>query len=653
MKKFGCSDVRKGMALVFIVTVAVIVLIRYAPTMAQEQAEAGHGETAEAAHHTAGQPASESVPEDKPLHESGTGHDAAEPPDHQPAHAGHGKEQAGHAESGHGGDHERHVDVEGLKSELDERLETDAVINLEPEGTGDIILPYKSKKHLNKMMTVITGDEKEKSLEQVRKELKNKFRLYSKQVEVSEPSAPEPAIRIRFTKTLDLKKLVNSITSWKPPLWSVTGFVLMLLSIAVIPLIKPHWWEHNKNRAIVSLILGVPFGIYVIINDYVALLHTMHEYEQFIVLLGSLFVISGGIWLSGDVRSTPRNNTIFIAIGSVLASFIGTTGAAMLLIRPLIKTNSERKYKVHTVVFFIFLVANIGGSLTPVGDPPLFLGYLKGVPFTWTLINLWPYWAATVVWLLALYYAVDTYIYNSKEADEAKKWDNENIEPLKLRGAHNFLFLLGVVLSVAFYPYMLSFMTDTLHIDHHTAEYIPVREGIMILMSILGWVTTRSEYREAQNFTWGPILEVAILFAAIFVTMVPALTLLRNWGPTSPIQEPWHFFWITGSLSSFLDNAPTYLVFLSLGEGQGAPPGMASVVLNSGGQVKEITLVAISVGAVFMGANTYIGNAPNFMVKSIAEENKIDMPSFFGYMLWSIGILVIPTFIVITLIAFL
>jgi|GEM_PF-282388 len=632
MKQFGCSRTRNGLALFFIVTIAAIVLVRFGPVLAQDAAH-GHEEAAE-----------ESLHSSQPSHSATDAHSG-------PEHAE--SEEGGHGEDGHEAGHGRHVDVEGLKDELDEGLETDARISLEEDGTGHIIIPYKSKDHLNKMMTVITGDEKEKSLSEIRSQLKNKFKLYSKEVKVSDPSEADTRLQIQFTSTLNLEKLVNSITSWKPPLWSVTGFVLMLLSIAIIPLVNPHWWEHNKNRAIVSLILGVPFGIYVVINDYVALLHTLHEYEQFIILLGSLFVISGGIWLSGDVRSSPRNNTIIIAIGAVLASFIGTTGAAMLLIRPLIKTNSERKYKVHTIVFFIFLVANIGGSLTPVGDPPLFLGYLKGVPFTWTLVNLWPYWLATVIWLLALYFAIDTYIYNSREAEEAKKWDNDNLEPIRLRGAHNFLFLGGVVLSVALYPYMLAFLTDTLNIDHHTAEYIPVREGIMVLMSVLGWVTTKAEYREAQNFGWGPILEVAILFAAIFVTMVPALTLLRNWGPTSPIQEPWHFFWITGSLSSFLDNAPTYLVFLSLGEGQGAPPGMASVVLNSGGQIKEMTLVAISVGAVFMGANTYIGNAPNFMVKSIAEENKIDMPSFFGYMLWSIAILVIPTFIAITLIAFL
>ncbi len=441
-------------------------------------------------------------------------------------------------------------------------------------------------------------------------------------------------------------------SSWKPPIWSVTGFVLMLLSIAVFPLVKPHWWEHNKNRAIISVALGVPVGVYVLINDWHHLVLSFHEYEQFIILLGSLFVISGGIWLSGDIRATPKNNTLFILIGALLASFIGTTGAAMLLIRPLIKTNSERQYKVHTMVFFIFLVANIGGSLTPLGDPPLFLGYLKGVPFAWTF-KLWTFWLPTIIWLLGLYFVIDTYIYNKKETDEAKAWDDSNIEPIKMRGAFNFLFLVGVILSIYFYPDMLKFMVETMGIDKHTAEYIPVRESIMILMAVLSWKTTKMEYRTAQNFSWEPIQEVAILFAAIFVTMIPALIILNAWGPTSPIRDTWHFFWITGGLSSFLDNAPTYLVFLSLAEGQWVAPGaVGDIALNSGGHVAATTLVAISVGAVFMGANTYIGNAPNFMVKSIAEENKIKMPSFFGYMAWSFGILV-PTFIVITLIAFL
>jgi Na+/H+ antiporter NhaD/arsenite permease-like protein len=443
--------------------------------------------------------------------------------------------------------------------------------------------------------------------------------------------------------------------AWNPPKWSILGFVGMLLSIAIFPLVSPHWWEHNKNRAIVSAFWGVPLAVYVLFIEKqpIAMVHSLHEYEQFIILLAALFVISGGIWLSGDVRSTPRNNMIFIAIGSVLASFIGTTGAAMLLIRPLIRTNSQRKYVMHTVIFFIFLVANIGGSLTPLGDPPLFLGYLRGVEFTWTF-KLWIFWLPTVLWLLTLYFIVDTVVYRKYESDEAKVWDDTNIEPLKLRGAHNFIFLFGVVLSIYFYPDMKKFLIENMNVDPHSAEYVPVRECLMILMAVLAWFTTKPEYRQAQNFTWSPIIEVAILFLAIFITMIPALAILNAWGPNSPVKEPWHFFWITGILSSFLDNAPTYLTFFALGTGQcvgGNCPEAYKLLSMEPTYISEVTLTAIAVGAVFMGANTYIGNAPNFMVKSISEENKVKMPSFFGYMLWSGGIL-IPTFVIITFIAF-
>ncbi len=435
---------------------------------------------------------------------------------------------------------------------------------------------------------------------------------------------------------------------WKPPLWSVGGFGIMLLCIAIIPLADPHWWEHNKNKAIVTAILSVPMGLFVIAHDGMALVHSLHEYEQFLILLLSLFVISGGIWLSGDVRSTPRNNVTFLSIGALLASFIGTTGAAMLLIRPLISSNSERKYVMHTVIFFIFLVANIGGCLTPLGDPPLFLGYLRGVPFTWTF-RLWHLWLPTCVFLLALYFAIDTYFWR-KESEAAKEWDAEAIQPLKLKGLINILFLLGVVLSIYFYPNMAELIKEKFSLEESVVEWIPVREAIMLLLTCLSWKFTKIEYRKAQNFTWNPIIEVAVLFLGIFITMIPALILLNIWGPTAPVQKPWHFFWATGSLSSFLDNAPTYLTFLSLGTGQPVPPGMKAVMLHAG-EIKEMTLMAISAGAVFMGANTYIGNAPNFMVKSIAEENKVKMPSFFGYMVWSAGIL-IPTFIAITLIFF-
>ena len=437
---------------------------------------------------------------------------------------------------------------------------------------------------------------------------------------------------------------------WQPPLWSITGFVLMLLSIAVIPLVKSHWWESNRHKGYVVAALGIPLGLYVIHHDGHALVRSLHEYEQFLILLASLFVISGGIILHGDIHCRPRNNVVFLAIGTLLASFIGTTGAAMLLIRPLLASNSERKHVKHTVIFFIFLVANIGGSLTPLGDPPLFLGYLRGVPFTWTF-RLWQLWLPTSLFLLALYFLLDTYFWK-KETPEARHWDEEHVIPLKLRGNLNFLFLLGVIASIYFYPDMLKFMVGRLGIPESQAEVIPVREALMVLMAVLSWKFTPIENRRDQKFTFHPIIEVAVLFLGIFVTMIPALVILNHWGPTAPIRQPWHFFWMTGGLSSFLDNAPTYLTFLSLGTGQPVPEGMARVLLHQGAEIKQVTLLSISAGAVFMGANTYIGNAPNFMVKSIAEENSIKMPSFFGYMGWSVAIL-IPTFIALTLVFFL
>ncbi len=414
------------------------------------------------------------------------------------------------------------------------------------------------------------------------------------------------------------------LSNWDPPLWSPIGFALMLLAIAVIPLIAEKWWESNLNKAIVSLGLAIPFGIYILVNDWHALAHEMHEYISFIVLLGTLFIISGGIYLHGNIYARPRNNVILLGIGTVLASFIGTTGAAMLLIRPLITTNSARKYVVHTIIFFIFLVANIGGSLTPLGDPPLFMGYLRGVPFIWTF-RLWKMWLPTSGLLLFIYWLIDSY-YWRKESEEVKRWDEKYALPLKLHGKINFLWLACVVAIIYF------------------EVQSPWRELGMIALCFISWFTTPKGVREAHNFTFDPIIEVAVLFFGIFVTMVPALQLLRLHGAQMGVNAPWHFFWMTGMLSSFLDNTPTYLVFLSLAEGLNLPP---DVILHSGIGVSHIILEAISCGAVFMGANTYIGNGPNFMVKAIAEENGIKMPSFFGYMLWS-GAILLPIFVLVT-----
>jgi Na+/H+ antiporter NhaD/arsenite permease-like protein len=346
------------------------------------------------------------------------------------------------------------------------------------------------------------------------------------------------------------------------------------------------------------------------------------EYVSFIILLAGLYVISGGILLRGDLQATPLVNTTFLALGSLLASFIGTTGASMLLIRPLLQTNHERAHVRHTVIFFIFLVSNIGGMLTPLGDPPLFLGYLQGVPFIWTF-RLWPYWGLQVAMLLAVYFVWDTRQY-TREAIAALQRDRSRLEPLRLRGTLNALWLGLVVLAVAFLRE-------------------PWREATIVTLAAVSLWRTPRAIRRANGFTAYPIVEVAVLFFGIFLTMIPALELLRLRGGELGVREPWQFFWATGALSSFLDNAPTYLVFLALGQGL----GLSREVVD----VPHAVLAAISVGAVSMGANSYIGNAPNFMVKSIAEEQGVKMPSFFGYLLYSGGIL-LPLFLIVTLVLF-
>jgi Na+/H+ antiporter NhaD/arsenite permease-like protein len=348
------------------------------------------------------------------------------------------------------------------------------------------------------------------------------------------------------------------------------------------------------------------------------LLETAEEYASFILLLTALYVIAGGIRLSGDLEATPLVNTAFLAVGGLLASFLGTTGASMLLIRPVLQTNRQRTRITHTVVFFIFLVSNIGGLLTPLGDPPLFLGYLEGVPFAWTF-RLWPQWLFAVVALLLAYFVWDSVLYGWEPARAVVR-DEAERRPLRLEGTLNFVWLGGVVLGVAF-----------LH--------APWREALIVALSLLSLWRTPREVRRANEFTPHPMVEVAVLFLGIFVTMIPSLEMLRTRGGELGVREPWQFFWATGALSSFLDNAPTYLVFLTLAQSL----RLADDVVG----VPHAILAAISVGAVFMGANTYIGNAPNFMVKAIAEEARVRMPSFFGYMLYSGGIL-LPLFAAIT-----
>jgi Na+/H+ antiporter NhaD/arsenite permease-like protein len=410
--------------------------------------------------------------------------------------------------------------------------------------------------------------------------------------------------------------------SLAPPVYAVAPFVFMLLAIAVCPLWVPDWWASNRNKLVVAAALGLPILALYLARRPSALVGMAEEYVSFMVLLAGLYAISGGVRLTGDLAATPLTNTAFLGVGAVLASVVGTTGASMLLIRPLLETNRERRRVRHTVIFFIFLVSNVGGMLTPLGDPPLFLGYLSGVPFAWTF-RLWPQWLFMVVALLVLYFVWDTRQY-AHESTAALGHDRAEIQPLRLRGGLNALGLALIVLAVALLR-------------------APWREmAIAVVAGVSLWHTPAS-IRRANGVTPYPMIEVAVLFFGIFLTMIPALELLRVRGDELGVREPWQFFWAAGILSSFLDNAPTYLAFLALGQGLHLTNEVAGVT--------HVVLAAISVGSVAMGANSYIGNAPNFMVKSIAEEAKIPMPSFFGYMLYS-GAILLPLFAIVTLLFF-
>ncbi len=449
------------------------------------------------------------------------------------------------------------------------------------------------------------------------------------------------------------------------PLWSAIPFAGILLSIALFPLFAPVWWHHHfpKISAFWALLFAIPFliaykgaALHEILHIYIA------DYIPFIILLWGLFTASGGILLKGSLVGRPVVNLILLLIGTILASWMGTTGAAMVMIRPLLRANKNRQYKVHSVVFFIFLVANIGGSLTPLGDPPLFLGFLHGVPFFWTF-NLFPHMAVMVVALLLIYFVLDTILFNKEKekfAAELAKHEGEKI-PLSLHGTHNFLFLAGIIGAVLFSG--IAKLGSLEFAGLHIAWSSIVRDVFILLMVFLSIKTTKQEVRKGNEFNWFPIKEVAYLFAGIFMCIIPMLAMLKA-GMAGHLafiieatKEPVQFFWITGALSSFLDNAPTYLTFFNLAEGRlGLSDAMVNGILTGNLHheaefVFREVLRAIAAGAVFFGAMTYIGNAPNFMVRSIAEEQNIKMPSFFGYMLWSIGILV-PLFAIVTFIFF-
>lgn len=420
----------------------------------------------------------------------------------------------------------------------------------------------------------------------------------------------------------------------------IIPFVVMLLSIAILPLVPAtaEKWEDWRFQLGIALVLGVPVIAYMAYNfGWVTVGHTVFEYFQFIALLFALFVVSGSIYLEGDIRATPKNNTIFLAIGAAIASFVGTTGAAMLLIRPLLNINAERKRKAQTVIFTILIVANNGGLLTPLGDPPLFLGFLRGVPFTWTF-HLIPEWLIINGLLLVLYYALDTAAYAKEEVSD-KLLDYTHTTPIRLRGAINFIFFAIIIVGVAVVPSI-----DLQAIEAGTAtwaSWVPWRELLFGLAVVGSFVFGSKKIRyELNEFTWGPIVEVAVLFIGIFATMMPALRYLAEIAPKLPLNEV-TFYLFTGGLSGFLDNAPTYATFFEMAA---QLPGVPSVA-----GVYEPYLVAISIGAVTLGALTYIGNGPNFMVKSVAESRGVQMPSFGGYIGWTIRYL-IPVLAVMVLI---
>ena len=445
------------------------------------------------------------------------------------------------------------------------------------------------------------------------------------------------------------------------PIWLCIPFAGLLLCIAVLPLVKPEWWEKNQPLAVAvwSLLFIIPFAVTYSAGDAVetVLECILNDYLTFIVLLFGLFCVAGNITLEGDLAGSPRVNVIFLAIGTLLSSCIGTTGASMLMVRPMIKMNSWRQHKSHIMVFFIFLISNMGGCLTPIGDPPLLMGFMRGVPFFWSL-HLFPILIFNMVILLTVFYLLDRHNYRKDIANGRKPDISKAGTTLKIDGLHNIIFLIMIVAAVILsgtLPNLAAFQDAAgnvrgIRVFREVTLGFPsiIEVAIILLAALLSFKTTDSQIRTSNHFTWGAIKEVAVLFIGIFITMIPALLILKARGSSLGLTEPWQFFWITGALSSFLDNTPTYLVFFTTAASLGFSSGIQTLTSF----IPQTILMAISCGAVFMGANTYIGNAPNFMVRSIAEENGIKMPSFFGYMLWSLSCL-IPVFLIDMLIFFL
>ncbi|MFO6421660.1 sodium:proton antiporter [Hylemonella sp. W303a] len=442
----------------------------------------------------------------------------------------------------------------------------------------------------------------------------------------------------------------SQLSAW----WGVP-FAGILLSIALLPLLTPFFWHHHFGKIAAAWALAFLLPFAVVFGPSLAAHSFVHallaEYVPFILLLTALFTVSGGIYIKGNLHGSPGLNTAILAIGAVLASFMGTTGASMLLIRPLIRANDNRRHKVHVIVFFIFIVSNAGGSLTPLGDPPLFLGFLKGVDFFWTLQHIWPDTLFLVGSLLALFYVLDSWYCRRRE--EIKPVDpTPDTRQLGFDGGVNFALLAVVVVLV-----LMSGIWEPGVVFNVLGTEVGLaglaRDAGLIAVTLISLKLTPGDVHDNNQFSWGPMQEVAKLFAGIFLTIIPVIAMLKAGvnGPFGGVvaavtnadgtPNPSMYFWATGALSSFLDNAPTYLVFFNTA---GGDPALLMTSMST-------TLAAISAGAVFMGANTYIGNAPNLMVKAIAEERGVKMPSFFGYMLWSVGILV-PLFIVMTFLFF-
>ena len=445
------------------------------------------------------------------------------------------------------------------------------------------------------------------------------------------------------------------------PLWLCIPFAGLLLCIALMPILKAEWWESHQPLVVAFwiILLVIPFSVvYGIKGTAETVLECIiNDYLTFIVLLFGLFCVAGNITMEGDFAGSPRVNVALLAMGTLLSSCIGTTGASMLMVRPMIKMNSWRKRKSHIMVFFIFLVSNMGGCLTPIGDPPLLMGFMRGVPFFWST-HLFPVLIFNMVVLLIVFYYLDRHAYKKDIAMGRKPDISKPGTEFRIDGLHNIIFLVMIVAAVIIsgvLPGMPMFQDAAGNVrgirlmGEVTLTYPALIEVLVILLAaFLSFKTTDSNIRRRNHFTWGAIQEVAVLFIGIFITMQPALMLLKAVGPNLGIEEPLQMFWATGALSSFLDNTPTYLVFLTTAGTLGFTNGVSTAL----GTVSVPVLTAISCGAVFMGANTYIGNAPNFMVKAISDENGVKMPSFFGYILWSL-IFLVPVFILDTFVFFL